>query len=89
MQINSYYYNLDFGLSQHLCEEAYAENIRGSPLYMAPEVLLKQKYNYKVDLWSVGVILYECLFGKAPFSGRNCRQLIEAFQSKVPIEVNI
>ena len=33
-------------------------NLRGSLLYMAPEMLIRRQYNEKADLWSVGVILY-------------------------------
>lgn len=32
--------------------------LRGSPLYMAPEMVCRQQYDARVDLWSVGVILY-------------------------------
>lgn len=35
--------------------------LRGSPLYMAPEMVCRRQYDSRVDLWSVGVILYgEC-----------------------------
>jgi len=37
--------------------------------YMAPEVILEEGYSMDCDWWSVGVILYECLFGFTPFSG--------------------
>ena len=36
---------------------------------MAPEILKKKEYNYKCDLWSVGIIIYNLVFGKLPFSG--------------------
>nr|XP_014285124.1 serine/threonine-protein kinase ULK3 isoform X2 [Halyomorpha halys] len=74
----------DFGLSQYLSERAYTENVRGSPLYMAPEIILKKKYNYKVDLWSVGVILYECIYGKAPL--KTLKAITEAMAQEIPIE---
>ena len=63
------------------------KTLRGSPLYMAPEMLLFQDYDAKVDLWSVGVIMYECLFGKAPYSSNNVQELAEKISSQKAIEV--
>jgi len=45
-------------MAQHMSADDRAESFRGSPLYMAPEVILGEQYDAKVDLWSVGVILY-------------------------------
>jgi serine/threonine protein kinase len=39
----------------------------GSPIYMAPELLLNTKYNIKADIWSFGLIMYELLHGHNPF----------------------
>jgi serine/threonine-protein kinase ULK2 len=36
---------------------------------MAPEILNGQEYNYKVDLWSLGVSIFEALTGRTPFNG--------------------
>lgn len=55
---------------------------------MAPEMLLARKYDARVDLWSVGVIMYECLFGKAPYSSSSFQELAEKIRSKAPVEVN-
>ena len=39
----------------------------GTPDYIAPEVFLKQSYDFSVDYWSLGAIMYEMLFGFPPF----------------------
>jgi serine/threonine-protein kinase ULK2 len=39
----------------------------GTPINMAPEVLSREMYNYKADVWSVGTIVYELLTGYSPF----------------------
>ena len=41
----------------------------GSAMYMAPELIKRDKYNEKVDTWSIGIITYMLLSGRAPFSG--------------------
>ncbi|XP_059432995.1 serine/threonine-protein kinase ATG1t-like [Corylus avellana] len=60
----------DFGLSRSVHPSDYAETVCGTPLYMAPEVLQFQRYDEKVDMWSVGAILFELLNGYPPFRGR-------------------
>ena len=45
--------------------------ILGTPMYMAPELFEGKKYTNIADLWSVGVVLYELLFGKLPFDARS------------------
>jgi len=44
---------------------------------MAPEVLDKQTYNSKADIWSIGVCLYELIFGRVPFSASNIIDLLK------------
>lgn len=77
----------DFGFAQYLSNSEHKFAIRGSPLYMAPEMLLRHKYDARVDLWSVGVIMYECLFGKAPYSSSSFQELAERIKDSQPIEV--
>ena len=53
----------------------------GSPLYMAPEVLLEQVYTSKADIWSLGVVLFEMLFGFCPYESNNISNLIDALDN--------
>ena len=39
----------------------------GTPHFKAPEILNGEPYNYKVDIWSVGVLLYVLVYKKFPF----------------------
>ncbi len=48
----------------------------GSPIYMAPEILKGENYNIKADIWSIGIVLFEMLFGFCPFLEKNIYLLI-------------
>ncbi|KAF2721742.1 kinase-like protein [Polychaeton citri CBS 116435] len=50
-------------------ETNYAKSIVGSPDYMAPEVLRGEEYDFTVDYWSLGCMLFEALAGYPPFAG--------------------
>ncbi|XP_046640835.1 serine/threonine-protein kinase ULK3-like [Daphnia pulicaria] len=77
----------DFGLAQSLKNREKETSYRGSPLYMAPEILRRQSYDASVDLWSTGVILYECLFGRPPCSSKSLKELVDKIQSDAPITI--
>lgn len=88
----------DFGLARNITDDIHKmNNIRetelekesdlfstycGSPIYMSPELLNKQHYNSKSDLWSVGIILYELITGYPPFLASNLKQLINKVNSE-------
>ncbi|VDN56232.1 unnamed protein product [Dracunculus medinensis] len=76
----------DFGLSQYLNHSEFTTSFRGSPLYMAPEIFNYGQYDNRVDLWSSGVILYECLYGRAPFATDSYEKLIDQIKSHEPIK---
>ncbi|CAN1828753.1 Serine/threonine-protein kinase ATG1t [Linum perenne] len=71
----------DFGLSRRMHPGNHAETVCGSPLYMAPEVLQFHRYSSKVDMWSIGAILFELLNGHPPFHGRTNVQLLRNIES--------
>ncbi|XP_056231219.1 serine/threonine-protein kinase ULK3 isoform X1 [Seriola aureovittata] len=77
----------DFGFAQYMSPWDEQSALRGSPLYMAPEMVCRRQYDSRVDLWSVGVILYEALFGRAPFASRSYAELEEKIRSNQPIEL--
>ncbi|XP_077328784.1 serine/threonine-protein kinase ULK3 isoform X2 [Lithobates pipiens] len=78
---------IDFGFAQHMVSQDESQSLRGSPLYMAPEMICSRHYDARVDLWSVGVILYEALFGRAPFASRSFSELEEKIRSARSIEL--
>ena len=65
----------DFGFSKLLPDGELDSQQCGTPLNMAPEILNGKDYNYKVDMWSIGVSLFEALFGTPPFFGTDKNDL--------------
>lgn len=49
----------------------------GTPLYMSPQILNDQKFSAKTDIWSLGMMLYEMLYGKTPWTANSPYQLFE------------
>lgn len=65
---------LDFGAGVFLNKGKKLKDIVGSYHYIAPEVL-KESYDFKCDLWSIGVIMFLMLFGYPPFRGNSPSQI--------------
>lgn len=60
----------------------------GSPIYMAPEVLLGREYGQKAEVWSLGCVLYEMLYGECPYEERTIAKLIQRIQSNDSVQFN-
>lgn len=58
---------IDFGIAKALAGKDSTHTLIGTVHYMAPEVVQGKSYSFSVDIWSVGVILYEVFYGKVPF----------------------
>jgi len=59
---------VDFGFSKDTQKSSMKNTLTGTLDYCAPEVINQREYNYlSIDMWSVGCILYELLFGHPPF----------------------
>lgn len=54
--------------------------------YSAPELLSGDKYNNKIDLWSIGVILYRLFFGEFPYKGKTQVAIYNQIMSQTPIK---
>eukprot|EP00899_Mesostigma_viride_P028194 jgi/Mesvir1/855/Mv17428-RA.1 len=67
----------DFGFARAMsCNTMVLTSIKGTPLYMAPELVQELPYNHTADLWSLGVILYELFVGQPPFYTNSIYSLI-------------
>ena len=68
----------DFGFARAMGQNTMVlKSIKGTPLYMAPELVQEMPYNHTVDLWSLGVILYELYVGQPPFYTNSIYSLVQ------------
>jgi serine/threonine protein kinase len=77
----------DFGLAKRIHDVSLHETICGSPLYMAPEIMNHKSYNNQTDLWSIGMILFEMLYGSHPFE--KCKSVPELKDHLKKIHIQI
>jgi serine/threonine protein kinase len=59
-----------------------AKDTSGTPGYMAPEVMCRQNHGVAVDYFAVGVIGFECMFGKRPYVGKSRKEIRDHILSK-------
>ncbi|XP_062268500.1 serine/threonine-protein kinase ULK1 isoform X2 [Platichthys flesus] len=79
----------DFGFARYLQTNMMAATLCGSPMYMAPEVIMSQHYDAKADLWSIGTIVFQCLTGKAPFQASSPQDLRLFYEKNKSLSPNI
>ncbi|KAI8323778.1 kinase-like protein, partial [Martensiomyces pterosporus] len=60
----------DFNIATRIDQGKKHYSVAGTANYMAPEVVSGVGYTYSVDWWSLGVVMYECVYGKRPFRHR-------------------
>jgi len=73
----------DFGFARAMSHQTTVlTSIKGTPLYMAPELVQERPYDCKADLWSLGVICYELNVGQPPFYTNSLISLIHLIVDK-------
>ncbi|KAG0234187.1 hypothetical protein BGW42_006825 [Actinomortierella wolfii] len=80
----------DFNIAVYFHPSKPLVSIAGSMAYMAPEVLLRKGYFDSVDWWSLGVVMFELLFGKRPFRGKSNDLLTNSIlRDPLPLPENV
>lgn len=77
---------LDFGISRFLMQEDRQKTmVMGTPEFMAPEqILAPENVDQRADIYALGVILYECLSARRPFSSEDARQVLHRIVHDTP-----
>ena len=74
----------DMGMSKHVEEGEMIMSRVGTPLYIAPELVKKEKYDYKIDIWSFGCSLYHLAKTSPPFNDENLVKLGNSIINEQP-----
>ncbi|MFO1078703.1 MAG: serine/threonine-protein kinase [Planctomycetota bacterium] len=75
----------DYGLSKLVTQSRNSLSFsRGTPYYMAPE-MLQRRGDARSDIYSLGVILFECLYGDVPFRGDSEWEVLKKHETAEPV----
>ncbi|CAD8210364.1 unnamed protein product [Paramecium pentaurelia] len=79
----------DFGFATKVAMNEILDQQVGTPLYMAPQLLENTPYTSKCDIWSLGIIAYEMIYGRQPWSCRDMKSYlknIKCYPLRFPID---
>lgn len=77
---------VDFGFAKYVEEKTFT--LCGTPLYLAPEVILNRGHNWAADHWSLGILVFEIINGRTTFYEEGMDQM-ELFRAIVKCRYNI
>lgn len=67
----------DFGFARMVEKTDYLmTSLVGTPLYMSPQILRRTMYTAKCDVWSIGLIFYELIYGQTPWPSNSIIDLV-------------
>jgi serine/threonine protein kinase/tetratricopeptide (TPR) repeat protein len=72
---------IDLGFAKQSTGKEY-ENITGTAEYIAPELLKKESHDHRVDLYSLGILLYRLIYQKFPFDSKDQMEIYKAHIEK-------
>lgn len=73
----------ELGVIRHTAALTQTGSVLGTPTYMAPEQVFGERtIDYRADIWSLGVIAYECLSGSCPIEGENVGQIFKSIAQR-------
>lgn len=76
----------DYGLcKENMSYGVTTRTICGTPEFMAPEIIEEQPYGRSIDWWTFGVLMYEMLLGRAPFSGEEEEEIYDSIMEDEPM----
>ena len=67
----------DYGWSNFNVEGDFRKTFCGTPEYIAPEMLMKKGHDTRVDIWSIGILMFELLSGYSPFVAKSNQELYQ------------
>ena len=85
---------LDFGIAKltgpmhEVASHTLPGTLIGTPQYMSPEQAQGREVDYRTDVWSLGVVLYEMLTARLPFSGSNRGEMLKAIIERDPVPIS-
>jgi len=73
----------DFGYARSMSASAVRKSVKGTAFYSSPELLLTEKHDRSIDIWSIGVIIFVALSGTFPFDGNEATDIAADIRRKL------
>ena len=72
---------IDFGHAVKYSDGELFYKIVGTPLYLSPEIVSNKGYDYRIDIWMIGILYFEMVTGNPPFDGESFIDIARAIIS--------